>query len=272
MVYEMYRPTGVLTKYVEFFWFFDDFFPGYTLERVLPQGSFELVIDLREIPRKLFTNSDQTDWRAYRRAWLSGPHSRFIVIDVLPASSMIGVHFRPGGASAFIPFPADELADRVEELDRIWGGTALELREQLLAAKNPAAKFLLLERFLLDQLQDDQCAAVDFAIGELIAQPATASISELASHTGLSHKHFISCFRQRVGLTPKRFCRIRRFQQALREIETRGALDWSGVAAETGYYDQTHFINDFRTFSGLNPSRYLMDRGEYLNFVPLDAR
>ena len=86
---------------------------------------------------------------------------------------------------------------------------------------------------------------------------------------GISHKHFIAQFRAVVGLTPKRFCRIRRFQQVLAEVEARQAVKWADLACACGYYDQAHFVHDFQGFSGLNPSAYLTQRGEYLNFVPM---
>jgi AraC-like DNA-binding protein len=271
MIFKTYRPKGPLARCVEFFWFYDGLFPAHSMERVLPQGAFELVIDLRDVPRKLFTNSELTEWRDYRGAWLSGAQSKFIVIDVLPASSMIGVHFRPGGAAPFLDFPATELTDRVEEIDRIWGRSGFELREQLLDAETPAVKFAILEQFLLQRLQTNlsENRAIDFLLDRFVAQPSTASISKAARALGESHKHLIEGFCKRVGLPPKRFCRIQRFQQALREIETRAALNWSDLAVDAGYYDQAHFINDFQAFSGQNPSRYLMDRGEYLNYVPV---
>jgi AraC-like DNA-binding protein len=274
MVYKVHKPAPPLSDHIDFFWFFEGLFPNWTVESVLPRGAFELVIDLRETPRKWFADEHQTHWREYRRGWISGAHSRFLVIDVLPDSSMIGAHFRPGGAAAFIPMPADELAGRVEEIDLVWGAAGTRLREMLLEAPSPERKFAILERFLFGRLQRGASgsSAMDRALRHLIARPSSAAISEIAGELGFSHKHFIALFRHRVGLTPKRFCRVRRFQEALAEIETRKTLDWARLAADTGYYDQAHFINDFTAFSGMNPSTYLTQRGEYMNFVPLDAR
>ncbi len=94
-------------------------------------------------------------------------------------------------------------------------------------------------------------------------------ISGIASDLGLSQKHFIDLFRDRVGLTPKKFCRVRRFQNALHHMEHDRRLDWAGLATDIGYYDQSHFIRDFHSFAGLNPSAYLTERGEYVGFIPV---
>ncbi len=85
----------------------------------------------------------------------------------------------------------------------------------------------------------------------------------------MSHKHFIAQFRRHVGLTPKLFCRIRRFQQVLTQVASRRTVEWADVAYSCGYYDQAHFVHDFQRFSGLNPSTYLSERPEYPNFVPV---
>ena len=95
------------------------------------------------------------------------------------------------------------------------------------------------------------------------------SIDNVAGELGVSHKHLIQRFRDEVGLTPKRFCRIRRFRSVLSAIQNQHTVDWADLACACGYFDQAHFIREFRDFSGLNPSAYLTQRGEYLGYVPV---
>jgi AraC-like DNA-binding protein len=76
-------------------------------------------------------------------------------------------------------------------------------------------------------------------------------------------------FRDETGFTPKVFCRIRRFQQALGRMENRKSVEWANVALDCGYFDQAHFIHDFRAFSGINPSSYLAHQTRHRNHVPL---
>ena len=91
----------------------------------------------------------------------------------------------------------------------------------------------------------------------------------MTERIGLSPRRFIQVFREEVGLTPKLFCRIRRFQEVLGLIGRGQHVEWAEVALACGYFDQAHFIHDFRAFSGLNPKAYLAHRGEHLNHVPL---
>jgi AraC-like DNA-binding protein len=111
--------------------------------------------------------------------------------------------------------------------------------------------------------------AVAFALHEFYGVPHTRTISEVTGQIGLSAKRFIQVFDAEVGLTPKLFCRVRRFQKVLRLVGAGRPVEWAGVAADCGYFDQAHFIRDFRAFSGLNPSTYLAHRTEHLNHVPM---
>jgi AraC-like DNA-binding protein len=99
--------------------------------------------------------------------------------------------------------------------------------------------------------------------------PHARTISEVIERSGLSRKRFIRLFRDEVGQTPKLFSRIRRFQELLRIVESGRRVDWAELALMCGYFDQAHFIHDFRAFSGLNPGSYLTSRGEHPNHVVL---
>jgi AraC-like DNA-binding protein len=101
---------------------------------------------------------------------------------------------------------------------------------------------------------------VRYALNEFGRTSHARSVAEVTECVGLSARRFIELFRNQVGLAPKVFCRIRRFQKVLRTVEKQGDVDWTAVALSCGYFDQAHFIHDFRAFSGINPSTYLRQR------------
>ena len=103
--------------------------------------------------------------------------------------------------------------------------------------------------------------AIRHALAEFSRRPDPASVGHAADFVGLSARRFIELFRRYIGVTPKLYCRIRRFQRALGELHRIKQMDWSAFALECGYYDQSHFIRDFRQFSGLTPSAYHDLRG-----------
>jgi AraC-like DNA-binding protein len=271
MIFATHVPGPPLAEFVERLWFYDDLIAPHPRERVLPDGTFELIINLADQPRKVFPRDALRAPQEYRRSWISGAHSEFIVIDVIARAALMGAHFHPGGASQVLGFPADELRDRVVELEDLWGSDARYLREALLEATAPQAKFQILERHLTRRMRSrgPPDRTVAHALRRFHMEPHVATIDEAAHLAGVSHKHLIAKFREVVGLTPKVFCRIGRFQKVLRTIHRQETVGWAEVAAACGYYDQSHFIQDFRRFSGLNPTAYLRERGDNLNFVPV---
>jgi len=220
---------------------------------------------------RVYDRQDLGKYDKLRGAALVGPHSEFFVIDTAQQRNVIGVHFKPGGAFPFLPLPADELHGRHISLEDVWGGWAAELRERLLAAKSLAGRFCILEAALLARLWRplERHPAVDFALGRFRGGPQTPTVGEVTEESGLSSRRFIELFRQQVGLTPKLFCRVRRFQEVLRRVAPGQRIDWTDVALSCGYFDQAHFIHDFRAFSGISPTMYAELRTEHTNHVPI---
>lgn len=245
--------------------------PDHRTERVLPTGTFELIINLRDEPRHTFDPATLRPGRSYRNGWISGAQSEYLVIDTAPDASMIGVHFKPGGAAPFLGIPAGELSHRIEELDSILGSAANALREALLHAPNPSSKFRVLAGFLIRRLNRASIPnlAVQEALARFMAEPQTTTVENVLRGMGMSHRHFIELFRKAVGLTPKRFCRVQRFQQVLRDLQKQREIDWADVACAGGFYDQAHFINEFEEFCGISPVRYMNERADHLNFIPI---
>jgi AraC-like DNA-binding protein len=153
------------------------------------------------------------------------------------------------------------LSDSVVMADAIWGNQAREFRERLLHATNPGEMFALAEEALLrlagDRLRPSESdACIEFAVRRISVEPFQGSLEALSESVGYSRKHFIELFKSHVGVFPKRFLRILRFQRSLTRLQSGDRPDWSGLAIEMGYYDQAHLIRDFREFAGLTPSDY----------------
>lgn len=266
-----YRPPAPLSAYVDLFWYYAGFQRSHAKERLLPTGTVELVINLHEDEVRTYDNEDTS--RCLRNAGcvVVGAHSRYFVLDTAEQIDVIGIHFKPGGAYPFLAPPADRLSNAHVDLEALWGLRTREVRERLLAASTPEDKFAILEQVLLQRLGrgPQPHPAVLHALRCIDGAPQLQTIASLTGRLGLSPKRFIQLFSQQVGLTPKVYCRVQRFQRAIQGVQQQKRVDWAGVAAACGYYDQAHFIRDFRAFSGLNPGAYLSQRGEYLNHVPM---
>lgn len=239
-------------------------------ERVLPTGGAQLVINLAE---------DQT--RVYRDeagglacvtgsgSILTGLTLRAQIIDSDEQMYVAGIVFRPGGTVPFTAFPAHELTDIDVPLDAIWGEAATRrLRDQLLEAPTPEAALDALEDALRLVSIDRSChPAVAFALDRFRARPAPVRVSDITAAVGLSSKRFIERFRSDVGVTPKRYCRLLRFREAVGVAHRLSGPQWAALAASCGYVDQSHFIHEFREFSGITPGTYERLRTPFQNHV-----
>jgi AraC-like DNA-binding protein len=264
-------PRPPLCEFVDVMCLSKDYRLAHRHERILPDGRMTLVINLREDALRLYDPGNPKRFRTTSGSLVSGARSQFHVIDTACQEFIMTAHFRPGGAFPFFGLPADELSEGDISLADLWGRGAGELREQLLEADTPAHKFGALERSLQSRLTAGVARhrAVAFAVNQFQRGPFPCSVSDVTEQLGLSQRQFIRRFAEEVGLTPKLFCRVRRFHEVLRVVSHASDVDWAQVALECGYYDQAHFIHDFRAFSGLNPTAYLTQRGEHLNHVPL---
>ncbi len=113
--------------------------------------------------------------------------------------------------------------------------------------------------------------AVALALAGFARAPHRATVESAAREAEVSLKRFIALFAEEVGMTPKRYLRVARFQRVIASVHRAPDVDWMEVVERNGYYDQPHFIREFKEFSGLTPSDYFRRRGPYLQHVPLEA-
>jgi AraC-like DNA-binding protein len=264
------KPGPPLDEFIETLWVFQGEPLAHAKERALPDGCAALIVNLDEDCTRVYDRHDFKLRQSFNGCALIGPQTEYNVIDT-QRKSMAGVHFKPGGAYPFLAPPADELHGAQLPLDVLWGGFARELRERLLEASGADQRLCIMEQALLARAKRPLARhpAVGFALEQFRRGPQTKTIAEVTGRTGLSPRRFIEVFRREVGLTPKLFCRVRRFQQTLQRAAAGKRVEWTDVAIDAGYFDQAHFIHDFRAFSGINPSMYAEARPPFPNHVPL---
>src|SRR5262245_7837007 len=235
-------PTALLADFAAVLWYWSGYTTPVALERLMPMGTVELVIQLRN-PKPSGSG-------------MAGTRSESLIIERRATDEILGVHFKAGGAFPFLGCAFGELHNISVTLDQLWGEKkARRLIEVLNEAKTVEQKFQVLERWLL-WIADRPLkhhSAVSLALNEFQADPGLYTSAGIASKANLSQRRFIELFRDEVGMTPKLFCRVQRFQDALSTIQHLTDVDWVDLAVSLGYSDQSHFIHDFREFSGLSP-------------------
>ncbi len=261
MIYLSRVPAPPLDDFVDYLWTIRDA-PEHERERILPAGTLELVINLKDDTIRIYDSVHGEACTRFSGAVVSGAYAKSFVVDTREHASMIGVHFKPGGAFPFLGMPPSELASAHVDLGALWGNGAVELRERLCDLEDASAHFDVIERALLARLRCSvrRRGAVSFALDHLL-RPGTA-IREVAQRVGLSHRRLNEVFTAEVGMTPKLFARVQRFRRALVLAQRMKEPDWAALALACRYYDQSHLIRDFVTFAGLTPRDYLSRRSD----------
>jgi AraC-like DNA-binding protein len=258
MLFRSYVPHGSLSEFIEDFWLYEDYEGPHQHEAILPTGTFEMVFNLRADELRIYDAADPRTCRRFSGAVISGPYAGSFMSDTAEESALLGVHFKPGGAFAFLGLPAGELTNTHVELTAIWGPAAHTLRERLCSLSQPIQRFRLLEQALLKKLFDgpDRHGAVRRGLDVLMRTHGRAKVRDIAKAVDLSQRRFIEVFAAEVGLTPKLFGRVRRFQNAVATSGGTTKVDWAQLAAECGYFDQSHLIHEFIEFASLSPTDY----------------
>ena len=271
MIAKLHQPFYPLDQFIESFFYYTGFAPEHTVDRFLPDGNVQLIFDLTDKRQYIYDNETLREIQTCRRVWFSGFRTEPITIPSGRESEMLIVNFRKGKAFPFLNEPLSAVTNHVVDAELVCSPGILNLRDALQEAPSITQKFFLLESGLLSQYQSRLSGNpfVEFVITQIMTAPNRCSLREIARKVGYSQKHLIKIFKDHVGVTPKEFLRVIRFQRAIEEIERRQVTSWTAVAHDCGYYDQSHFIADFKRFSGLTPTQYLDQKGQVLNYVPI---
>lgn len=253
--FELTRPGPPLAPYVESVWWARGQIP-YRRERIAPTGSTVAVLVLGSPILQVPRNGDGEPFVA-TRGWLAGPHDGPVVNAPTAETWAVGVVAAPVGCRALFGVDPAPLRGRVVDLVTAWPAAGA-LRAQLLAVEGPGAGLALVEATLRAGLRPDapgvhRCAA---AVAALETDPLRP-ISEIAAEVGVTHAHLDREFVRIVGLSPRALARLLRLRRLLDSIDVHREISWTALAAEWGWFDQSHFIRDFRRHTGVTPSAYV---------------
>jgi AraC-like DNA-binding protein len=279
VIYLQRIPGMPLSKCIRMLWYTSAAIPSTVpahRQRVLPSGCAQVIFNLSR-DYLLDCTEGGPDQRS-APSLIVGARSVYEIVDSSDMADLIGIVFQPGGMAPFFRETAHAFSNRSIALEDVWGSRAVGLRERLQECTTPEAKLATLEVALREEVSSrgfldprpSRNLIVEFALREFAGAPVAASIRDVAARTGWSERRFSQIFREEVGMSPKVWCRIQRFQRAVRQLHSGGDLPWTDLALQCGYYDQAHFSNDFRAFSGINPTTYSAGRTQWANHVALD--
>jgi AraC-like DNA-binding protein len=271
VTYMTFVPPPPYDGFIENLWYWEGYDPGHAKDTIMASGRLGIMVNLNEDALTWYDGERYGRRNRIPGIAVCGTHSTHFAIDAFQASNM-GVQFKPGGAFAFFGGSARDFANAHISLADIWGTDAHRLHQRLVHAPTPQAKMTILFSAMVDRHRDsERHPAVALALSRFARAPHRTSVRVVAREAEVSAKRLIHLFAEQVGMTPKLYLRVSRFQRVLARVHAAPRVDWMEEVEHHGYYDQPHFIREFREFSGFTPTEYFRLRGPYLQHIPLTA-
>lgn len=262
MRYYTIPPPQNLAQYVRFFWMLEgeaDPAKPY-VHRTLADGCAEIFFHYNNTFDEI-TNAGTIEKSV--SAGVGGQSQQFNRFIINKSFGMFGAYIYPYAIPRFFNMPATELTNQMPDMETLAGTDGKDLTEKMMLAENNMQRVNIISAFLENRLIKNQYQqpAVHFCINSIIKTKGAANVKTLADQYFLSTRQFERKFKEFSGFSPKLFSRIIRFQSALSEYGNKHK-SLTDIAYGCGYYDQSHFIHDFKTFSGYHPKNYFSGKGE----------
>ncbi|WP_181369476.1 helix-turn-helix domain-containing protein [Flavobacterium album] len=270
MEYKVYTPCDELTRQIRYHWSLDAGADApKERERIFPDGCIELIFNYGELFMK-----HEPDGSSFLqpRGIIYGQIKSFIEVAPTGKVGLFSTRFNPAGLQPFLNFDVNDFTGKALSVGEIWGDEGIALEKEMIECADNEARKATVEAFLLKRLESIAFDThdVEYYVDALLQNEGTISIDKLADELSIGKRQLERKFIAAVGLSPKFLSRIIRFQNTLQLIEKKEFISFTNVAYDGGFYDQAHFIKDFKEFTGLNPKQYFSENLEMAKHFVFD--
>ena len=249
------EPCALLRPYVRSLVGFDEWLPRRESRRQFPEPFVVLIIEFGP-PLRVTLGGDERSAARHSGGFAVGLGDQFAITEHDGGQRGVQVDLTATGARRLIGMPMSEIAGRIVALRDLLPAVDRNLADRLDAATDWASRLDLVEAILLRRILGARVdtARVDWAVARIESSGGTLDVGSLALELGHSHKHLIALFHDQVGIAPKRFANLVRFERVMRAARANTALRWAELAMTHGYSDQAHLAREMRRFTGVTPT------------------
>lgn len=269
MIYRKYRPSELLSHYVECYFIWDSEGPmeeAITIESP-PNGFCSIVFNYGD---SYYLQNKKYEKIQVPKQFISGQNIYSYKLFLQGTIGITGIVFKPAALATIFQLPIFEYTEERIDLYKVFKKQVVDqyVRE-ISAATGEDQRIRVLEDFIMKQyrLQKPEPDYIDEAANQIIEKNGMLQVGDLLKNSFMSRRSFERKFFQKVGLSPKYYARIRRIGYLCNLIAGKKKVDWQSVFHECEFYDQAHFIKDFEEFTGRTPQQYLKENNELANFV-----
>jgi AraC-like DNA-binding protein len=258
MQYQEYDIAEDLKPFVKVIWSMESDVDVYNEMpmHILPDTCVELVVHFRDPYKTTFSDNSIS---VQEQSLVVAQMKSFMKIQPYGKTGLIAVRFSALGAYHFFDIPMKEIANKETGLRDLWKDFACDIEDRILLARTSQHRSQIIQNYLKVQLSRNGYIdkGVEFCVNEIKHARGQISVDTLADKAGISSRQLVRRFDKCIGLSPKEFIRISKFIGSLDMMNYTKGKSLTDIAIDSGYYDQAHFIHDFREFSGMSPTDYL---------------
>lgn len=253
-------PHEKLQHLIECYWIIESDEPTPHLEKIIPDGFTELIFHYGDAYRSKISGA----WRRQGSNLLAGQISNYFYLENTGTSGIIAVKFKPAALTQLFGLDMSQYTDQIADVVST-EKQLLELRDKIIPFENEHRSKEILDNYFIEISRDITESPVTAAIDLVFKTNGMASVKELAGAAGVGERQLERLFKRYVGLSPKYYARIIRFNYIFQFIQSKNT-PWAEIVYQSGYYDQSHFIRNFKAFTGEDPTSYFFDEDNMANF------
>jgi AraC-like DNA-binding protein len=260
MNYQTFKPHTDLQTIVKCYWTLE--VPAQQeaqRQLILPDGCVDMCFTLgNDIKR--YTNDN--DFIIQPRQLLLGQITEQFYIEPTGYVDTFAIRFYPYGFANFIDLPLNELSNKETPLSKLFGDEkADQLNQEIIQAKTTSERITIIEKFLIDRLNNKATIdnIVKSTIDAMLSSKGSQPLHTILKNDSTKRRQLERNFAKQIGLSPKQLSKAIRLQATLQMLLNKTTETLTDIAYENEYYDQTHFIKDFKEFTGITPKEFLTD-------------
>ena len=257
MEFKFIQPSGILRNYIKYYCFMEsEVYDADISERVIPVGNVQLMFHYRN--PFVVLNTDKQELQPH--SIISGLSNSFFDVGTFGATGVVFVAFHPEGACCFFDFPLSEIENRSVDMTDIFSREMKEVEEQLCGVKTIAERTKVIEDFLwrrFSPIPDHHLMLLKTGVQLITQSRGQMTATRLSEHLSVTPRNLERKFSAYLGKSPKQFIKLVRFHATIADITSDKKINLTEYAYRNGYFDQSHFIKEFKALSGYTPKDFV---------------
>lgn len=270
MNYQTFEPTQDLAPFVKCYWTLES--PKAAApekQTIVPDGCMELIFHVGDLYRQYTEDGNSF---VQPKCFVIGQLTRPLTIEPTGATDIFSVRFHPNGFLPFATMPIKEMENTAVPLKQLFGREGMDIQQAVLTAPSTAERIKAVEAFFVNRLMNTETIdrIVKATVETILTAKGQLSVDKLSKQTNTNRRQLERKFSSAIGLSPKQLSKTIRLQATLKMLLNKQFTSLTALAYENDYYDQAHFIKDFKELTGITPKEFFGDNLKMTSFFIAD--